>query len=67
LKALSLCGGVFCFLADLGKTPRTAYEADPERQEPFSMAFMTMTALLEMPGDRAGTRPFALKTTTKTA
>ncbi len=31
------------------------------------MGFSTMTALLDRPGDRAGTRPFALKTTTKTA
>lgn len=31
------------------------------------MAFSPMTALLEMPGQCAGTRPFALKTTTKTA
>ncbi|SEA90049.1 hypothetical protein SAMN05428936_11188 [Pelagibacterium halotolerans] len=31
------------------------------------MAFSPMTALLDRTGHRAGTRPFALKTTTKTA
>jgi hypothetical protein len=67
LEAPSLAAGPFAFRADLGKTPRSAYEADPERQEPFSMALVTMTALLDRPGDDAGTRPFALKTTTKTA